>query len=384
MRAHACGRRVAFSAFPASHNPTPTLPAHITPSSTRVPSPRLPAPVPHMSRPRRPRPTFPPRPRAVQHPCPTPSSTPAPHHPAPLPQAARAPTAPPRRPSLAAHCAHHASRRPRSQRGRTGLCLYGSSNVRQRRRPRGTHEPYTKGTFRSRLAGGSPPTFTKPRARPSRHARKETHVRHEEDLCRKRPGRHSPHDPELRAGERPRRAAAEDPARRGHAGPPRLPRRAAGIVPSGHRQPRQQLDGASEKPVDRRGRRRAPKGDRELPRERQPAGPAPPGRGGSQVRLQRALGHARRPDERLQPALHGLLGGRVWRPAQPLRSRTLDSIVAQGKELGVFFYICSAAASRSCASATSSVSARSTTTARSPRSRTPRSSTTPSPRTCCA
>ena len=301
---------------------------------------------------------------AIQHPrpLPTPSSTRTTHV-APAPSAAYIPAAPPRRPAPLPHTVQHprptssgasATSRPRSHRAPAPSVT--RSPLRASRQPTsalpawahrplplrfvkrsstakapGNHEPYTKGTFRSRLAGGSPPTFTKPRARPSRHARKETHVRHEEDLCRKRPGRHSPHDPELRAGERPRRAAAEDPARRGHAGPPRLPRRAAGIVPSGHRQPRQQLDGASEKPVDRRGRRRAPEGDRELPRERQPAGPAPPGRGGSQVRLQRALGHARRPDERLQPALHGLLGGRVWRPAQPLvRGAGLHRRAGQG------------------------------------------------------
>ena len=54
------------------------------------------------------------------------------------------------------------------------------------------------------------------------------------------------------------------------------------------------------------------------------------------ARLQRAVGHARGPHERLQPALHRLLGCRVRRSAEPL-VRELDSIVEQGKELGVFF-----------------------------------------------
>ena len=69
MRAHACGRRVAFSAFPASHNPTPT------PSVTHIPSTH----------------------HAIQHPrpLPTPSSTRTAHG-APAPSAAHIPAAPPR------------------------------------------------------------------------------------------------------------------------------------------------------------------------------------------------------------------------------------------------------------------------------------------------
>ena len=111
------------------------------------------------------------------------------------------------------------------------------------------------------------------------------------------------------------------------------------LIPPGNRRSRQQLDDVTKKPVDRYRSRRAREGDRELPRQRKPHRPAPPGRRSGRARLQHPLGDPAWTPPPPATCTAPAAGRRSTATSSTSAYEELDGIIRQGKELGVYFYI---------------------------------------------